>query len=144
MKKLFIGLLVIAAGAGAFYFLQKKKTVNNSIRKELLTGKWKLDSLYAVSADSSSRFLSGILALTDSDRIRCRYDFRENGTILQLQKGQAKTDTSWYEWTPKSDLLLKEAPKDSTGERFVVNKLGDDSLVLQSKDSAVFVFTKLK
>ena len=45
MKKLFIGLLIIAAGAGAYYFLQKKKSEpTDKLDKELLVGKWKMGS----------------------------------------------------------------------------------------------------
>ena len=45
MNKLFIGLLIIAAGAGVFFFLRNKKSgTSTGLQKELLVGKWKLDS----------------------------------------------------------------------------------------------------
>jgi hypothetical protein len=144
MKKVFIGLLIIAAGAGTFYFLQKKKTQNNDpLKKELLLGKWKADSLYVVFKDPSSIIASNAL-LKDSTLRRSRYDFQEGGTFVQTVNESAKADTSYYEWGKKNELLIKDSAKDSTAEIYSVNKLSMDSLVLQSKDSAVFVLTKLR
>ena len=41
MNKLLIGLLIIAAGAGAFFLLRKtEQPVTQRIERELLIGKW--------------------------------------------------------------------------------------------------------
>src|SRR5258706_5698914 len=144
MKKLFIGLLIIAAGAGAYYFLQKQKSETPvTFEQELLVGKWKMDSMFVASNDSASHLIAGI-AGGDSNFHKYQFDFQKEGTIVQTLHNRAKTDTSWYEWNKKNELLIKESATDSTGEIYSVNKLNLDSLVLQSKDSAVLVLTKLK
>jgi len=139
MKKLFIGLLIIAAGAGAYYLLQKKKS--EAFEKEFLIGKWKMDSLYVSSKDSASQVITGITA-SDSNLHKYQLDFQKGGTILQTLKDSVKADTAWYEWR-KDELLIRESAKDSTTKIYTVKKLNIDSLILQSKDSAVLVFKKL-
>jgi hypothetical protein len=143
MKKLFIGLLIIAAGAGTFYFLQKKKSeTGNFLQKELLTGKWKLDSI-EIKKDSNVHFMTAITAI-DSNFPKLRYDFRKDGNILVSLKDSVKADSSRYEWTKTNELLLREKTHDSTSEVYSVIHLTNDTLLLQSKDSAVFVFTRQK
>jgi hypothetical protein len=142
MKKLFIGLLIVAAGAGIFYFLQKKKT-ETTIENELLVGEWKLNSLDAKTKDSSAYYLATIAAI-DSNFSKYRYDFRKDGNVFTSLPDAAKVDTSRYEWAKKNILTLKGNPPDSTSEVFTVMKLTHDSLLLLSKDSAMFVFSRLK
>jgi len=73
MKNLFIGLLIVAAGAGAFFFLRNKKQSSEvRIDKELLVGKWKLQSFQA-GKDSGKIFLSGITGPIDSNHHRQYY-----------------------------------------------------------------------
>ena len=141
--KLFIGLLIIAAGAGAFFFLRNKKSeTNTSFQKELLIGQWKLDSMDVKAKDSAGQFVAFIAAI-DSNFYRYRYDIRENGNILKSLADSGAADTSHYEWIKTNELAWKEKPNDSS-EVFTVTKLNSDSLLLQSKDSTVFYFTKLK
>src|SRR5690348_10058143 len=113
MKKIFIGLLIIAAGAGTYYFLQKEKakTIVAVDQQELLTGKWKLDSLSGLSHDSSTPLLKS-LVLLDSAWMKRQYDFQKNGKLVQLATDSAKPDTAFYEWTKKKELLWKDAPAD--------------------------------
>ena len=142
--KLFIGLLIIAAGAGIFFFLRNKKNQSSHpIKKELIVGKWKLDSIRVKSNDSAGQFIS-FLASTDPNFYRHQYDIRKDGSILQSTDDPLKTDTSVYQWTKRNELAVKENRRDSAGEVFTVTRLTMDSLLLLSKDSAVFVFTKLK
>lgn len=77
MNKVIIGLLIVAAGAGAFFLLRKKKnvTVTNDMKKEWIVGVW-----------------------VGTDSVRYRYDFRENGNVLRSLNDSAKADTSRYEW----------------------------------------------
>src|SRR5258705_9930225 len=134
MKKLFIGLLVIAAGAGAYYFLQKKKTASTgNIEKELLVGKWKMDSLYVATRDSAAASLAAIIPVKDSSLRNYHFDFQKGGTFLQALSDSVKADTAYYEWSNKNELLIKESLKDSVAEVYSVRKLEMDSLILQSK-----------
>jgi hypothetical protein len=143
MKKVFIGLLIIAAGAGTFYFLQKKKAgTDKAVEKELLIGNWKMDSLHLAPKNSAN--LVTALLLTDSGIHKYRFSFQKEGTFLQTINDSVKADTSYYEWPKKNELMIKESVKDSAGETYLIKKLSMDTLVLQSKDSAVFVLTKLK
>ena len=128
MNKLFIGLLIVAAGAGVFFLLRKKKntTAGNGIKKEWIVGKWKAD------------------AGKDSAFSRYSYDFLKDGNILRSLNDSAKADTLHYEWNKTNELVWKEKASDSTGNIFSVLKLTLDTLQVQSKDSATILFTKLK
>jgi len=143
MKKLFIGLLIIAAGAGIYYFLQKEKTIaDDPFDKELLVGSWKVDALHLSLKDSAK--LAAIQLPSDSTLKNTQYDFRKDGQFIQTHHDAAKTDSSYYEWNNKNELLIKESPKDSLSEIYSIKKLDKDSLILQTKDSAVFVLTRIK
>ena len=130
MNKIFIGLLVVAAGAGIYFLLNKKKdeTTVETINKELIIGNWKTD---AVLPD-------------DSTFNQYHYNFQKEGVILIAMNDSAKADTSHYEWDKKNDLLWKGKATDSTGETFAIVKLTEDSLQLRTSDSATVLFTKVK
>ena len=74
MNKLIIGLLVVAAGAGIFLFLRKKKNeiTVNSINKEWIIGKWKTDSTVA----------------TDSNFSKYQFDFQKDGNVVRSLNDQ--------------------------------------------------------
>lgn len=130
MKKTFIGLLIIAAaGAGIFLYLQKKSnTVTTAeIRKELLIGKWQVDSFQLVKDSLQAKF-------------RCA--FSPDGLFLRSAGDSVKTDSLHYEWTNKNELLVKE--NDSTSISYVINRLTADSLQWQTQDSVQTLLTKLK
>ena len=128
MNKLFIGLLIVAAGTGVFFLLHKKKnsTTTNEIKKNWIIGTWKAD------AGKDSVFSS------------YRYDFLKDGNIICSLNDSTRVDTSHYEWNKANDLIWKENTSDSIGKVFAVLKLTQDSLQLQSRDSATILFTKLK
>ncbi len=135
MNKLFIGLLIVAAGAGVFFLIQKKKNhvTANSINKELIIGKWKAE------------------AANDSLFSQYSYDFMKDGNIVRSLNDSVKADTSRYEWNKKNELVLstwtlseKQTDADSVGKVFAVLKLTKDSLQVQSKDSAMILFIKTK
>ena len=130
MNKLLIGLLVVAAGAGAFLLLRKKKnvSVSNEIKKEWIIGVWKTDAVMA----------------TDSNFSKYRFNFQKDGNIVRSLNDSAKADTAHYEWNKKNELLWKEKAGDSTGKIFSVLKLTQDSLQVQSQDSATILFVKMK
>jgi hypothetical protein len=145
MKKIFIGLLAIAAGTAIYFYVQTKKTgTRNAIDHELLAGKWKIDTLFLYSKDSSSGLMTGLISIAGSNFKKYSYNFRKEGTIFQLLNDSVTVDTSYYEWSTNDDLVWKEAKNDSTSEVFSVSKLNADSLILHSEDSVRLVFTKLK
>ena len=130
MNKLFIGLLIVAAGTGAFFLLRKKnKPEPIAFNKELIVGKWKVNSLEP-GTDSSFRIY--------------RYEFLESGNILRSLNDSVKADTAYYEWNKEQELIWKEKQADKAGNVFAVLTLNADSLQLQSKDSSVLLFTRLK
>jgi hypothetical protein len=126
MNKFFIGLLIVAIGAGGYYFFLRKKDkpiAGNEINKELIIGKWKVEQ------DSVSNF----------------YEFQKDGDLLRSSNDSTKADTTFYVWNNSNGIVFKETKDDSTDNKvFSVTKLKADSLVLQTKDSSIFYFTKVK
>ncbi|MBN8673628.1 MAG: hypothetical protein J0L56_05815 [Chitinophagales bacterium] len=130
MKKTFIGLLIIAAaGAGIFLYLQKKSnTVTTAeIRKELLIGKWQVESFQPVKDSLQAKF-------------RCA--FSPDGLFLRSAGDSVKTDSLHYEWKNKNELVVKE--NDSTSISYVITRLTPDSLQWQTPDSVQTLLIKLK
>ena len=136
MNKLIIGLLVVAAGAGIFLLLRKKKetTVANDIQKELIIGKWKSDAVMA----------------NDSNFSKYQFDFQKDGNVIRSLNDYVKADTSHYEWNKGNEMLWsgwtpleKEKAGDSTAKVYVVTKLTKDSLQVQAADSSTVQFVKV-
>ncbi len=130
MNKLLIGLLIAAAGAGAYFLLQKKKDlpVSGTINKELLIGAWK-------PAGAGPE---------DSSGVQHRYEFLKDGTVLHFTQDSAGADSSRYEWGQKDELIWKEKSTDSAGRLFTVLRLTADSLQVQAADSAGYFFLRMK
>jgi len=128
MKKLFIGLLVVAAGTGVFFLLNKKKNTEaiTSLNKELIIGKWKTDAVIA----------------NDSAFNKLHYNFEKEGLLIISDSTEA--DSTHYEWSKTNDLVWKDKATDSSGKTYAVLKLTHDSLRVQSKDSTIILFTKVK
>src|SRR5687767_3757050 len=147
MKKIIIGLLFIAAaGTGVYYLLKEKKnaTVSGSIKKEKLTGKWKIDSLVATK-DSTRDGLALLLFAIDSTARNQVYEFQESGQVLVSLPSDtmSKKDTSSYAWSKENEMLWKEKYTDSTAETMIVIKLDKKDFILQSKDSTLVYFKKV-
>jgi hypothetical protein len=137
MNKLIIGLLVVAAGAGIFLLLRKKKetTITNDLQKELIIGKWKSDAIMA----------------NDSNFSKYQFDFLKDGNVIRSLNDSTKADTSHYEWNKANELVWsgwtpseKEKATDSTGKVYVLTKLTTDSLQVQTADNSTVLFTKVK
>jgi len=128
MKKLFIGLLVVAAGTGVFFLLNKKKNTEaiTSLNKELIIGKWKTDAVIA----------------NDSAFNKLHYNFEKEGLLIISDSTEA--DSTHYEWSKTNDLVWKDKATDSSGKTYSVLKLTADSLRVQSPDSTTILFTKVK
>jgi hypothetical protein len=145
MKKLFIGLLIIAAGAAIFFLLQKKNKSSTAkdFQQEQIIGKWKLDSLRFLK-DSNDNFLVGIMGMVDPNLMKYQYEFTKDGSIAFSLGDSIIKDSSRYEWDKENQLVWKEHPADTSGDIFKISLLNNDSLTLQSKDSSVLLFTKVK
>jgi|SRR5688572_13898083 hypothetical protein len=143
MKKVFIGLLIIAAAAGAYYFLRKanKPETITEVNKELLVGEWKLDSLQFPKDSSKSQNLN-ILLLIDSNLTKYRYVFTKDSTMTLHPLDSSTVERSGYLWA-KNDLVIRK-DSSSTADSLTVSILNKDSLVLQDKDSTILFFTKIK
>ena len=132
MNKLLIGLLVIAAGAGAFFYFNQRtcsKPAQDPINKELIIGKWKTESYQPAM---------------DSVRAKFQYDFQKDGMALRSNSDTVKADTISYSWKDAAQLIIKENAADSAGAVFTVSKLTQDSLQVQGSDSVVILLTKVK
>jgi hypothetical protein len=142
MKKTILAVILLAAAGGAYYFLQMKKSSSESnIQQKHIIGKWKLDSLNSES--DSINLVIALIGTLNSNFLNYEYDFRKDGYVLKFLQDRMQKDTVRYEWT-KDNLLLWKEPGDSAGQNLTVVKLNKDSLLLQTKDSTVFYFKKLK
>lgn len=145
MKSIVVAVLLIAAvGAGVnFLFFNKKKNVivSNQVQRELIIGKWKLDSLSPLKG--SPKVFTGFATMIDSNFKNYAYRFQQDGKILRLFKDSVQKDTISYEWTKEHKLVFKQQD-DSLRTMFTVSKLNKDSLVLLSNDSSIIFFSRLK
>ena len=143
MNKLFIGLLIVAAGAGTFFLFQKKnKPAKSYVQKDLIIGKWKLDSLYSLK-DSGSNVMPDVMELVDPHLKKYEYKFTKEGAVELWLKDSITKDSTRYEWIKEDQLAWKEYPANKTTEVFDVS-VYRDSLSMQSKDSVILLFTKAK
>lgn len=143
MKKLLFGLLIIAAAAGAFFYLrnEKKPTSANKLDKQQILGKWKLETIHPVN-DSSSGLIA-LIPLIDSNISNFRFEFTPDGSIIQTVNGTIDNDTASYEW--KGDqLAIREGRLDTIPDLLTVLALNKDSLYFQSQDSVLMLFSKAK
>jgi hypothetical protein len=137
MKTIFIVLLLAALGAGAyFYFSQKQKLSTDP--KELIAGKWKIDSVNL----SHTRDSSLALAFVASDSNLHKYQFEiDKGLIIQTLDGKTE-DTSHYEFTNERHLLVW-SKTDTVKTKWTIDKLDSLQMVVRDKDSTVFSFKKI-
>lgn len=129
MKKIIIGLLVIAASVTVFYFANNRtsdKPDQEKDVKELIVGKWK-----AISLD-------------DFDSLSVKYylTFNKNGTLIRSQSDEESTDTSSYKWVSATEIQWSENAKDTTGRSYKIIKLTKDSLEFHIIDSIFALFIK--
>ncbi|MGQ0738969.1 MAG: hypothetical protein ACT4OJ_07930 [Bacteroidota bacterium] len=131
MNKLLIGLLIVAAGAGVYFLLKKKKEqlVTNTINREWIIGKWETAQQQPVA---------------DTVQPAYQYDFQKNGVVLRTLSDPLKADTAHYEWSKENHLVLKQTVPDSVMQTFSVLKLTADSLLVKAADNLETLFTKLK
>lgn len=131
MNKLIIGLLIIAAGAGAYFLLKNKKNTTETVpvNKEFIIGKWKTAS---------------IEPLKDSAQPKFYYEFQKDGTAYRAVSDTAKADTISYAWKESIGIVLKDKATDTTGFLLTVVTLTADSMKVKNSDNSEILFTKLK
>jgi hypothetical protein len=140
MKKLIFGLLIVAAGTGAFLLLRKKKNTTAVINKDWIIGQWN------PVANGSDTVLT-----SDSNFLKYQFDFRTDGNIIRSFNDSVKADTTRFVWSREGELVWsswtpfeKENTGDSTAKTFDVTKLTHDSLQIRSVDSSTVLFIKTK
>ncbi len=144
MKNVFIVLLVAAIGAGVYYYFNQKQKPPSSNSKELILGKWKIDSLVLSQAiDSSSKPWEGFLRkFLDSSLSKYEFEFRKDSLVFQTLNGKIQ-DTGYYEFDDNKNVLLRDN-NDTAKTKWMISKLDTSSLVVQDTDSARFFFKKIK
>ena len=143
MKKIILAVILLAAAGGAaYYLLQKKKHADlvSPINKELVTGKWKIDSLDISRTKDSSIALA--LLVVDSNLNKYEFEIDKKGLIIQSFNGVVE-DTSHYKFTSDNQLLVW-AKADSAKNTWTINKLDSTRMVLHDIDSTLFSFRKIK
>jgi hypothetical protein len=144
MKKVFIGLLIVAAGAAIFFLLQKKnKPAKSYIQKDLIIGKWKLDLLYNLK-DSSSTLMADATKLGELRLKKYEYEFTKEGAVKLWLRDSLTKDSTRYEWINDDQFRIKKYPAERATEIFKVSLLNNDSLSLRSNDSVILFFKSAK
>ena len=143
MKKIILAVILVAAAGGAtYYLLQKKKhpDLGSRVNKELVTGKWKIDSLDISRTKDSSIALA--LLVVDSNLNKYEFEIDKKGLIIQSFNGVVE-DTSNYKFTSDNQLLVW-TKADSAKNTWTINKLDSIRMVVHDTDSTVFSFRKIK
>jgi hypothetical protein len=143
MKKLFIGLLVAAAGTGVYFYFSKKQNSSSSNFKELILGKWKIDSFQLPKDDTISDLERTGIALNSSYK-NYNYEFDTGGIVLKTLPDSVKIDTSFYRWIKNKELIWSQIKEDSITKPLQVVKLNKDDFILQSAGSGNVYLKKLK
>jgi hypothetical protein len=130
MNKLFIGLLIVAAGAGAYLLLKKSNSHHiKTVEETAILGRWK------ISPHETN----------DSSGVSARYDFLDNGKLLVFENDSTKVaDTIHYHWQKDHVLVINDVKGDSTGKEFTILKLNADSLTIQDRSTDTLTFLRIK
>ncbi len=140
MKTIFIVLLIAALGAAAYFYFSKKQKPSSADPKELIVGKWKIDSLdISRSKDTSFNLIALIFAAGDSNLHKYEFEFTRDGSIIEDNQGK---DTSYYQFASDKELLVWDK-KDNAKTNWAINKLDSLQLVVQSKDSTFLSFERI-
>jgi hypothetical protein len=141
MKSLFIVMLLAAIGVGVYFYFSQKQKSSSSNRKELILGRWKVDSIGNGNGDMSMRTVRFFTAL-DSSLKNYELDFQKNVLISQAHSGEMR-DTSHYEFDEHSNLLTWNN-KDTIKTKWNIERLDSAILILKDRDSASFYFQRMK
>jgi hypothetical protein len=144
MKILIIVLLVAALGAGAYFYFGKKQPSSSQNSRELILGKWKIDSLVMKKTTDSLLQEEGLtFNLFDSGSLsKYQFEFKKDSSVLQTQDGKIE-DSSRYEFADDKNLLIWST-NDTDKVKFAINRLDTSNLIIRDKDSAKFFFKKIQ
>jgi hypothetical protein len=145
MKIVFIVLLIAAIGGGVYYYYSShKQRYSSTGAKELIPGKWKIDSLVLSHAiDSSSEPGKKLLRnFMDSSLNSYEFEFTKDNLVFQTLNGKIQ-DTVHYRIADAKNILLW-SNNDTTKTKWAISKLDTSNLVVMDIDSATFFFKKLK
>jgi hypothetical protein len=147
MKKIILAVILLAAAGGGIYYLleKKKQTEVTTINKELVLGRWKIDSLVS-QKDSTNDGFALLLFEMDSAASKLVYDFQADGKVLVSPPTDsiAKKDTSSFSWGKDKEFLWKERITDPDADTMTVIKLSEKEFVLQSFDSVLIYLKRVK
>lgn len=144
MKIVVIVLLIAAIGAGTYLYFGKKQHSSSANSRELIRGKWRIDSLVINRlSDSSQKFQEGwIHSFFDSTLKMSEFEFNKNGLVVRTFNGKPE-DSSHYEFATGKGLLIW-GNTDTAKSKFLLGSLDSSTLVIQDPDSTRFYFKKLR
>ena len=131
MKKVWIGLLIAAAGTGVYFFIKSRQQTDKPIvsgHQEWLIGKWT-----GQSVDQVPDSLSSVQ----------QWEFKQDGIAIFSKEKPLTNDTLQYVWKDSTSLGIKSAT-DSTATVFRVIQQAADSLILESSDSSRILLGRTK
>jgi hypothetical protein len=141
MKSIFIVLLIAAVGAGVYFYFSKKQQGNSYNSKELILGKWKMDSLVAAMKPVPLLKSNGNSTRADDSSMKnFEFEFRKDSLVIQTFD-KAIRDTSHYAFADEKRLLVWHR-RDSVKSKFLIANIDSDNMTLLDKDSAAFYFRR--
>lgn len=138
MKKVFIVLLIAAIGAVVYFYFSRKPKTSIANSKELIIGKWKVDSL--ISKKDTTTFGKLFSHLFDSHIYKYRVEFTKDNAVFT--SNDEKVDTGRYELVDKNTLLISRDAS-SGKERWNIGRLDSSVLSARDKDSSVLYLRRL-
>jgi hypothetical protein len=136
MKKLFIGLLIIAAAGAGVYFYLRAKQLNSpapspGTNKERIIGKWRADSVHS-EPDDTSLFTRLLL---DSNYKTTSYTFHPEGKLEATIASIPRTDTGVYIFRTDTTMVWKPEAEGPDSVTIRITKLDTAALILRTDGS---------
>jgi hypothetical protein len=85
-----------------------------------------------------------VQGLSDSKLNKYLYEFKKDGAVSRSVGDSLTSGSASYKWNRENQLVWKENPADTNGTIFNVSVITQDSLLLQSIDSVVLFFKRVK
>jgi hypothetical protein len=141
MKNAFIVLLIAAIGAGAYLYFGKKQNHNSLHFKELIVGRWQIDSLKGFFTNSPNSHNPSWLDSIDSNLKKMGFEFKNDRIVFQTFDDKI-LDSSHYSFVNDKTILIW-GNTDSGKEKFTIDTLDSSKLNLKDNDSGVFYFSRI-